>query len=109
MNPHGLWLHALIEVLESVIKTTFAEPYCLRYPLLNLLKVYLEYFRGKIGDEGFSNFSVVLTASLCECRRIAISVFISKSALQFILDGDDTHLTKSLLRLAYAHFLAFHQ
>jgi hypothetical protein len=109
MNPHRLWLHTLIKVLESVVKTTLAEPYCLRHPLLNLLKVNLEYFRGKIGDEGFRNFSVILTASLCECCRVAISVFMSKSALQFTLDGNDAHLTKSLLRLAYAHFLAFHQ
>jgi hypothetical protein len=86
MNPHGFWFDALIEILESVIKTTFAEPYCLRHPLLDLLKVNLEYFRGKIGDEGFSNFSVVLTASLCECCWVAISVFMSKSALTFILE-----------------------
>lgn len=66
MNPHRFRLHALIKILECVIKTTLAEPYCLRYPLLDLLKVYLEYFRGEIGDEGFCNFSVILTASLGE-------------------------------------------
>jgi hypothetical protein len=87
MNPHGLWLHTLIEIFERVIKTTFAEPYCLRYPLLDLLKVYLEYFWGKIGDEGFSNFSVILTASLCESGRVAISVLMSKSAPCKFMDG----------------------
>jgi hypothetical protein len=81
MNPHGFWLHTFIEVFEGVVKATLAEPYCLRYPLLDLLKVNLEYFRGKVGDEGFSNFSVILTISLCKCRRITISVITSKSAL----------------------------
>jgi len=109
MNPHGLWLHALIKVLESVVKATLTEPYCFRHPLFNLLKVNFEYFRSKVGDEGFCNFSVVLTASLCECRRVTVSIFMSKLALHFTLDVNDAYLTKSLLRLAYAHFLAFHQ
>ena len=85
MNPHGLWLDALIEILERVIKTTFAEPYCLCYPLLDLLKVYLEYFRCEIRDEGFSDIGVVLTTSLCECGRVAVSVFMSESVLPFTL------------------------
>lgn len=71
-SPHGLWLDAFVEEVESVVQAGLGQPHLLAHPFLYLLEVDFEDLGRKVGNEVLGNLCVVDLVVLAQGGWVAV-------------------------------------